>query len=78
MAFSQSASNSYSSDDAYKGLQTGSAQTTNGLDLDNDSSPDLSGRNTLQKHQASNDRDSFMGRKRFSKRQSKNGLAAVF
>ncbi len=78
MALSQSASNSYSSDEAYRGLQTGSSQNTSGLCLDNDSSPDLSGHNMLQKHLANSDRDSFIGRKRFSKRQSKNGLAAVF
>ena len=79
MALSQSATNSYSSDDAFKGLQAGSSQSTNGLGLDQDSTSDLSTHNTLQKHQANNDRDSFMGRKnRFSKRQSKNGLAAVF
>ena len=78
MALSISTSNSYSSDEAFKGLQGDSSQNTNGLGLDNDSSPDLSGRTTLQKHHANSDRDSFMGRKRFSKRQSKNGLAAVF
>ena len=76
MALSRSTSNSYSSDEAFKGLQTDSSQTINGLD--DDSSPDLSGRNTLQKHHATSERDTFMGRKRFSKRQSKNGLAAVF
>ncbi len=78
MALSQSASNSYSSDEAYKGLQTVPSQNTSGLCLDNDSSPDFSGHNMLQKPQANSDRDSFMGRKRFSKRQSKNGLTAVF
>ena len=37
------------------------------------------GRNMLQKHQPSvGAEESFMGRKRFSKRQSKSGLAAVF
>ena len=78
MALSQGTSNSYSNDEAFKGLPTDSSQTTNGLGLDNDSSPDLPSRNTLQKQYANADRDSFMGRKRFSKRQSKNGLAAVF
>lgn len=76
MALSQNSSISYTSDQS---LQNGAAGSSRDLDLD--SPPRLEngqGRNTLQKYQANPESDSFMGRKRFSKRQSKSGLAAVF
>lgn len=76
MALSQNSSNSYAGDN---GLQNGSSGSTRDLDLDSPPRPETGqGRSTLQKHQANPENDSFMGRKRFSKRQSKSGLAAVF
>ncbi|MCJ1275414.1 pkb-activating kinase-like protein [Puttea exsequens] len=75
IALSQSISNSYSSDDAFKELQPPS--TSRGLDLDSPGPMETGPqRHTLQKHHSSD--DSFMSRKRFSKRQSRSGLAAVF
>lgn len=76
MALSQNSSISYTSDQS---LQNGAAGSSRDLDLDSPPRPETGqGRNTLQKHQANPESDSFMGRKRFSKRQSKSGLAAVF
>ena len=72
MAASQSISHSYNGEDAFKELQSGPSSSSRGLDLDS-----LESRNTLQKPH-NPDSDSFMGRKRFSKRQSKSGLSAVF
>ncbi|KAI4190995.1 MAG: hypothetical protein L6R41_000445 [Letrouitia leprolyta] len=72
MAVSQSNSNSYSGDDVLKEMQSGPSRSPRALDLDSSES-----RNTLQKP-APNESESFMGRKRFSKRQSKSGLSAVF
>lgn len=70
-------------DEVFKEIQSSISPTARALDLDspppgeNTSSP--SGRHTLQKNPSNNDVDSLKGRsKRFSKRQSKNGLAAVF
>lgn len=78
-AIAQSAFNSYSGDDALKDINSGTPSGNRALDLDSPGPVEngTSGRHTLQKHSASNE-DSFMGRKRFSKRQSKSGLAAVF
>ena len=76
MALSQNSASFYSGD---PNLQNAAAGSTRDLDLDSPPRPESTqGRNTLQKHQANNDNDSFKGRKRFSKRQSKSGLAAVF
>ncbi|KAL8861868.1 MAG: hypothetical protein Q9178_001737 [Gyalolechia marmorata] len=72
MAAFHSNSNSYSGEDAFKELQSGSSGSSRALDLDSAES-----RNTLQKP-APSESDSFMSRKRFSKRQSKSGLSAVF
>jgi len=81
MALSQSVSNSYSGEDALKELQSGVPSSSRGLDLDSpgpmENGLSSSNRHTLLKTHSSND-DSFIGRKRFSKRQSKSGLAAVF
>ncbi|KAL9124094.1 MAG: hypothetical protein Q9217_006543 [Psora testacea] len=79
LAISQSMSNSYAGDDPLKDLQSGGPSSSRALDLDSPGSVEngSSSRHMLQKHQPSND-DSFMGKKRFSKRQSKSGLAAVF
>ena len=81
IAFSQNLSTSYSGDDALKDLQSGAPTSSRALDLDEpgplENGPSSNSRHTLQKHQTGTD-DSFKGRKRFSKRQSKSGLAAVF
>lgn len=45
---------------------------------DLDSSPNQGHRGVLQKQATNGDNDSLKGRKRFSKRQSKSGLTAVF
>ncbi|KAL8825395.1 MAG: hypothetical protein Q9191_004442 [Dirinaria sp. TL-2023a] len=79
MALSQNSSISYTSDQSLQ--NGGAAGSSRDLDLDSPPRPETAGqgRNTLQKHhQANPESDSFMGRKRFSKRQSKSGLAAVF
>ena len=74
MALSQNSASSYDGDPDLQNPSTGS---TRDLDLDSPPRPETyQGRSTLQK--AHNDNDSFKGRKRFSKRQSKSGLAAVF
>ena len=76
MALSQTSTGSYAGD---PDLQTPGTNSTRDLDLDSPPRPETGqGRNTLQKHLGNNDNDSFKGRKRFSKRQSKSGLAAVF
>ena len=63
-----------------KALRSGNSNSTRALDLDSPGGGGEGvgqGRHTLQKHHPSVE-ESFMGRKRFSKRQSKSGLAAVF
>ena len=71
MGLSQTAASSYAGDP--------STNSPRDLDLDSPPRPETGqGRHTLQKYQGTNDNDSFKGRKRFSKRQSKSGLAAVF
>ncbi|KAL9031100.1 MAG: hypothetical protein Q9196_000835 [Gyalolechia fulgens] len=72
MAASQSTSNFYSGEDVLKEIQSGPSSSCRALDIDSSE-----GRNTLQKPPR-NESESFMGRKRFSKRQSKSGLSAVF
>ncbi|KAL8807882.1 MAG: hypothetical protein Q9200_004495 [Gallowayella weberi] len=72
MAAFHSTSNSYNSEDAFKEMQSGPSGSTRALDLDSGE-----GRNILQKA-APAESDSFMSRKRFSKRQSKSGLSAAF
>ncbi|KAL8668568.1 MAG: hypothetical protein Q9168_006806 [Polycauliona sp. 1 TL-2023] len=72
MAAFHNTSNSYSGEDAFKELQSGPSSSSRALDLDSPES-----RNTLQKP-SPNESESFMSRKRFSKRQSKSGLSAVF
>jgi 3-phosphoinositide dependent protein kinase-1 len=69
-------------DDAFQNLSSGFPSPANTLDRTSDMQkddrgPPSSGRNHLVKHQAT-DSESTKGRKRFSKRHSKNGLAAVF
>ncbi|KAJ5795537.1 uncharacterized protein N7518_004077 [Penicillium psychrosexuale] len=70
------------SDDAFRDLSSGFPSPANTLDRTSDMQkddrgPPSSGRNHLVKQQAT-DSESTKGRKRFSKRHSKNGLAAVF
>ncbi|KAL8702959.1 MAG: hypothetical protein Q9201_003863 [Fulgogasparrea decipioides] len=75
IAASVQLSNPYSGEDAIKELQSGSSSSSRAsraLDLDSSES-----RNTLQKPPPT-ESESFMSRKRFSKRQSKSGLSAVF
>ncbi|KAL8715634.1 MAG: hypothetical protein Q9225_006365 [Loekoesia sp. 1 TL-2023] len=72
MAVFQSTSNSDNGEDAFKEMQSGPSSSARALDLDS-----MESRNTLQKPPPG-ESESFMGRKRFSKRQSKSGLSAVF
>ncbi|KAJ5384532.1 hypothetical protein N7517_002443 [Penicillium concentricum] len=70
------------SDDAFRDLSSGFPSPANTLDRTSDMQkddrgPPSSGRNHLVKQQTT-DTESTKGRKRFSKRHSKNGLAAVF
>ncbi|KUM63295.1 hypothetical protein ACN42_g3804 [Penicillium freii] len=70
------------SDDAFRDLSSGFPSPANTLDRSSDMqkddrAPPSSGRNHLVKQQTG-DTESTKGRKRFSKRHSKNGLAAVF
>ena len=78
---SQSMNNSYSGDDAFKDLRSG-MRSTSTLDVNaerrGESIPSGSGRHMLHKNHSNTDVDSLKGFKRFSKRQSKSGLAAVF
>ncbi|OXV05656.1 hypothetical protein Egran_06576 [Elaphomyces granulatus] len=78
MALSQQGS-VYSSDEAFRDLSSGISSHTNTLDcsseLHGEGSP--APRTTLVKQQTA-DSDSLKGKKRFSRRHSKNGLAAVF
>lgn len=78
IALSQSVANSYSGGDSLKELSSSGPSSSRDLDLH---SPGLvengNARHMLHKNHAGAD-ESFMGRKRFSKRQSKSGLAAVF
>ncbi|KAL8725654.1 MAG: hypothetical protein Q9166_007231 [cf. Caloplaca sp. 2 TL-2023] len=68
----QHTSNTYSGEEDFKELQSGPSSSSRALDLDSAES-----RNTLQKPPPS-ESESFISRKRFSKRQSKSGLSAVF
>ncbi|KAA6414973.1 MAG: serine threonine [Lasallia pustulata] len=79
IAISHSLTRSYSGEDAFRDLRSG-PNSASPLDDDRriDSGQIPAGRNTLQKHHPSPDTESMKGRKRFSRRQSKNGLAAVF
>lgn len=72
MAAFQGTSNSYSGEDALKEMQSGPPSSSRALDL-----ASSEGRNILQKPSPM-ESESFLGRKRFSKRQSKSGLSAVF
>ncbi|KAL4921908.1 kinase-like domain-containing protein [Aspergillus aurantiobrunneus] len=80
MALAQQHNGSYSADDAFRDLSSGFSSHANTLDRAAETpheTPPPAGRATLIKHQG-NDSDSVKGKKRFSRRHSKNGLAAVF
>ena len=69
---------SNSGDEAFRDLSSGMSSHANTLDRSSEiHEGPPAGRATLIKHQAT-DSDSVKGRKRFSRRHSKNGLAAVF
>lgn len=77
MALSQQ--NGYSGDDAFRDLSSELSSQANTLDRSSDVHRDgpSATRATLVKHQG-NDNESVKGRKRFSRRHSRNGLSAVF
>lgn len=65
----------HSGDEAYRDMSSAFSSQTNTLDHSSEFQGE--GRTTLVKHQGT-DSDSVKGKKRFSRRHSKNGLAAVF
>ncbi|KAI4152932.1 MAG: hypothetical protein L6R39_001713 [Caloplaca ligustica] len=73
LATTVNVNNSYIGEDALQELQSGGPSSSSARGFDLDSVP-----NTLQKAPPESESSSFMGRKRFSKRQSKSGLSAVF
>ncbi|KAL4908007.1 hypothetical protein BDW74DRAFT_175793 [Aspergillus multicolor] len=79
MALAQQHNGQYSADDAFRDLSSGFSSPANTLDQATEASHEVApqGRATLVKHQG-NDSESMKGKKRFSRRHSKNGLAAVF
>ncbi|KAL3453368.1 kinase-like domain-containing protein [Aspergillus insuetus] len=79
MALAQQSNGPYSGDETFRDLSSGLSSHANTLDRGSETphEPAPSGRATLVKHQG-NDSDSVKGKKRFSRRHSKNGLAAVF
>lgn len=83
LALMHSISNSsYSPEEAYSDLQSGMSSSANTLDMNaelrTENASAASSRHTLQKLPSSKDPEELKGFKRFSKRQSKSGLAAVF
>jgi len=73
---------SYTNDDALD-MSSSLSSHTNTMDQATDMSPQSmahghSGRAMLHKQHSGGDAESLKGRKRFSKRQSKSGLTAVF
>lgn len=90
MALAQQSAGPYSAEEAFRDISSGFSSHANTLDRTSDiqqnentnhnqnhSHGHSSGRNHLVKHQAT-DSESTKGKKRFSRRHSKNGLAAVF
>jgi 3-phosphoinositide dependent protein kinase-1 len=78
MALSQQGS-VYSSDEPFRDLSSGLSSHANTLDHSSECHGEGSsaGRSTLVKH-STTDSESVKGKKRFSRRHSKNGLSAVF
>lgn len=80
MALTQHNNGAYSGDETFRDLSSGMSSHSNTLDRSSEIHAEAAappGRATLVKHQAT-DSESVKGRKRFSRRHSKNGLAAVF
>ncbi|KAB8230524.1 PDPK1 family serine/threonine-protein kinase [Aspergillus alliaceus] len=78
MALTQQANGSYSADEAFRDISSELSSHANTLDRTSEVvHENPPGRATLVKHQPT-DSDSVKGKKRFSRRHSKNGLAAVF
>ncbi|CAI7655746.1 Serine/threonine-protein kinase PKH2 [Penicillium manginii] len=86
MALAQQSAGPYSAEDAFRDISSGFSSHANTLDRTSDlqqnentnqNHGNSSGRNHLVKNQAT-DSESTKGKKRFSRRHSKNGLAAVF
>lgn len=78
MALTQQANGTYSADEAFRDISSELSSHANTLDRSSEvHHENPPGRATLVKHQPS-DSDSVKGKKRFSRRHSKNGLAAVF
>jgi len=84
MATSQQSSNhNYSTDDSLNLSSSALSSHANTIDQSTDLSPHSvglggAGRAMLHKQHSGGDSESLKGRKRFSKRQSKSGLTAVF
>ena len=81
IAVAQSVNNSYSESDAFNVSSSALSSHANTLDRSSEfgqDGPSSGHRATLTKHHSGADAESIKGRKRFSKRQSKSGLAAVF
>lgn len=82
MAASQNHSGSYSAEDAFRDISSGFSSHANTLDRNSEIPSEGNTHHhhppgRLVKHQAT-DSESTKGKKRFSRRHSKNGLAAVF
>ncbi len=79
----QTSNNNYSNDDSLNLSSSALSSHASTMDRTTDLSPHAaghghSGRSILHKQQSGGDAESLKGRKRFSKRQSKSGLTAVF
>ncbi|KAL9114048.1 MAG: hypothetical protein Q9227_001820 [Pyrenula ochraceoflavens] len=80
IAISQSLQNSYSGEESFNIPSSAMSSHANTLDHHSEFSRDgaVNPRGHLVKNHSGADTESIKGRRRFSKRQSKNGLAAVF
>ena len=82
IAHEQAANNAYSGDESFNISNSALSSSANTMDQASDVSPSSMThvRAALHKQHSGNDAESIKGagRKRFSKRQSKSGLAAVF
>jgi 3-phosphoinositide dependent protein kinase-1 len=76
------ADNLYMGDEGFRDMSSGVSSHANTLDHTDDFSMNLNGpsggRSMLMKQQPAGDSESVKGKKRFSRRHSKNGLSAVF
>ena len=82
MALLHSADNSYMGDEGFRDMSSGVSSHANTIDHTDDFSMNVNvppaARSTLMKQQPAGDAESVKGKKRFSRRHSKNGLSAVF